>query len=83
MPRYQVVAADGVEDMVGGFAIVPWHPGFKLIDCDTFNSWSSASQHTFSSREAAADYAARCHDFKRGRIMDVGPYEPTTANVEG
>lgn len=59
-----------IEDKVAGFEIQRCPEGFRLVDRATFNNWGEPARR-FDTRDAAADYAQRCDDFKRGRRMTV------------
>lgn len=49
--------------------------GYRIKDTDTFNNWGTRTCDDdgviFKTREAAEDYAMRCHRFKTGRSMTV------------
>lgn len=48
--------------------------GYWIEDMDAFNNWgvkNSPDGSNFKTRQAACDFAQRCHDFKVGRRMSV------------
>ena len=62
----------GVLKSAGGFAIYHTGAGFRLMDTVAFNNWGTLPDR-FPTVDAAESYAWRCHEFKCGRRMNLGP----------
>lgn len=54
---------------IGTFIIVTRETGFIVRDTCRFNHWPDSEP--FRTRDAAEDYASRCHLFKIGRRSTV------------
>lgn len=60
---------------VGTFAIRgSMKTGYFIVDLDNFNNWGvrrNSEDENFKTRQEAADYAKRCHEFKIGHRSSV------------